>query len=94
MSLNSIQAIYSLQTIFTFLAALTALWIAGRIVLRTKLTNIHTLHFILWLMLGALFLIPLTDAIRYLSTLLSMLSPDAWEPAMIPVVLGAGPLQV
>lgn len=77
-----------------FLAAFPALWISGRIILRNYSGDHRTTQILLWLALGGLILTPMTDFLRYLSSVLSLIIPSLRSTADITVILGMGPFMV
>ena len=81
----------SVGSIGYFLAAFPALWIAGRIILRNYSGGHRAAQFILWLALGGLFFTPITDALRYLSSVVELIIPWFWNSFTINVFLGMGP---
>jgi len=74
-----------------FLAAFPALWISGRIILRNYPSDHRPAHLFIWLALGGLILTPITDFLRYTSSVLSLIVPLFWSSATITVFLGMGP---
>jgi hypothetical protein len=88
---SSAQLMSSIQSIAVFLAAFPALWIAGRITLRNYSGNDRATQMFLWLALGGFILTPLTDFLRYLSSLFSLIIPSLWDSGNIMVFLGEGP---
>ncbi len=87
----SSQLISSIESILMFLAAFPALWISGRVILRNLSQESRFTQILLWLALGGLILIPLTDFLSCLSSVVSLLLPPAERSASISVVLGTGP---
>lgn len=77
-----------------FLAALPALWISGRIILRNYSGDNRTAQIFLWLALGGLILAPMTDFIRYISSILSLIVPFFRISADVTVFLGMGSFMV
>ena len=88
---SSAQLMSSIRSIAVFLAAFPALWIAGRITLRNYSSNDRATQMFLWLALGGLILTPLTDFLRYLGSLLSLVIPSLRYAGTITVFLGVGP---
>ena len=88
---NSMQLINSIGSVAIFLVTIPALWISGRIILRNYTVENRALQIFLWLALGGLILTPLTDFVRYLSSVLTLIipSPDKLNP--ITIFLGVAP---
>jgi hypothetical protein len=91
---DNTQLINSIGNIAIFLAAFPALWISGRIVLRNLPPDSRTTQFFLWLALGGLILTPLTDFLRYLSSIINFLLPQTGPAPNMNVVLGMGPYPI
>ena len=87
---ESMQLMESVMSIAVFLATFPALWISGRIILRNYAGYSRTTHAYLWLALGGLILTPLTDLLRYLSSVLSLIIPSLRSPVPFMVFLGVG----
>jgi len=81
------QILDSVGGILIFLAAVPALWIAGRIILKNPLGD-HRTQLFLWLVLGGFFLIPLVDLISYLRDLILLAIPSDQNATNIPLFLG------
>lgn len=88
------QWLNSMGSIGYFLAAFPALWIAGRIILRNYSGDNGTAQIFLWLALGGLILAPMTDFIRYISSILSLIVPLFRISADVTVFLGMGSFMV
>lgn len=80
----------SVGSIGYFLAAFPALWLAGRIILRNYAGGHRATQIILWLALGGLFVTPITDALRYLLSVVELVIPWFWNTIPITVFLGMG----
>lgn len=88
---ESLQLMESVMSIAVFLIAFPALWISGRIILRNYAGDNRATQICLWLALGGLILAPLTDFLRYLGSVLSLIIPSLWNSNPITVFLGVGP---
>jgi len=86
----SSEFLSSIGSIGYFLAAFPALWIAGRIVLRNYSGGYRAAQITLWLGLGGLFFTPITDALRYFSSIVEFITPWFWTSFTINVFLGTG----
>jgi len=84
----------TIGSIAYFLAAIPALWISGRIILRNYAGGQKTTAMLLWLALGGLILAPMIDFLRYLSAVLSLIMPLFWNQASISVILGMGSFMI
>lgn len=74
---STYQLINTVSTIFIFLAAVPALWVSGRIILRAPIHKDRFTRLFLWLVLGGFFLSPLVDLFYFLRSLVSLvLLPD------------------
>jgi hypothetical protein len=81
------QILDSVGGILIFLAAVPALWISGRIILKNP-PGAHRMQLFLWLVLGGFFLIPLVDLISYLRDLILLAIPSDQNATNIPLFLG------
>ena len=88
---NNLQLVNTIESIGVFLAAFPALWISGSIVLRNFATETRAIQILLWLALGGLFLAPVTDIVRYTTSILSLIIPSLRNANPTMVLLGVGP---
>lgn len=91
---SNVEWLSTVGSIGYFLAVFPALWISGRIILRNYSGDNRTAQIFLWLALGGLILAPLTDSLRYLSSILSLIVPFFRISADVTVFLGMGSFMV
>lgn len=91
---SNVEWLSTVGSIGYFLAVFPALWISGRIILRNYSGDNRTAQIFLWLALGGLILAPLTDFLRYLSSILSLIVPFFRISADVTVFLGMGSFMV
>lgn len=91
---SNVEWLSTVGSIGYFLAVFPALWISGRIILRNYSGDNRTAQIFLWLALGGLILAPLTDSLRYLSSILSQIVPFFRISADVTVFLGMGSFMV
>jgi hypothetical protein len=82
------QPLDTIVSIAIFFAAIPALWVSGRLILRSRISGSHLSRLFLWLILGGFFLIPLVDLISYFRDIFQLLIPSNQNVTEFPLFLG------
>lgn len=78
----------TISNVIMFLAVIPALWLSGRIILRTSIRSDRAIQLFLWLVLGGFFLIPLIDLLANLRSLVSLIVSPEENVVQVQLFLG------